>query len=407
MKLLLSLITSFVFIFPSGQNLNKELETLNLSSQNYILYSVDSETVVANKNESKHLAAASINKVLTTLTALELLEGKDLDDRITISQSILNSVDIEASVAGFKAGQTVTLRDILYGIILPSGADATAIMSEYLTGSVTGLVDEMNKLAQKIGMQDTHIMNTSGLDDPNQHTTLNDLLKLILYALENEDFKEIYGTEKYRINAYDLEFENQILADANKKGFYFLEGAKSGFTDDANRALSSVASHDNLEFIFISTQAEGDFYINNEAFNDAMKVYSYLFDNFKKETLFEKNSEKGMLDIKNKWKSVVFTHTEDIEAVVPDNFDSSQLTQSITTSDEKLKAPVKENTEIGTYDLKYLNQTIYEAPLINETKISKDLVYIVVPIVLGLFLLLALWIFIQHMRIKIRRRRRH
>ena len=182
MKILLSFLLTVMFISPSTK-LNNKIENLNLSSENYILYSINAEQVIASKNEDLRIEAASLNKVLTLITAIDLLGDENLYKTLVIEPEVFEDISPMASLAGLQIGESYKLIDILYGISLPSGADATRAISYYLTGSVEGLANEMNKKAKEIGMTNTKIINTSGLDAEGQYTTLTDLLTLINYAM--------------------------------------------------------------------------------------------------------------------------------------------------------------------------------------------------------------------------------
>ena len=276
--IIIAMIFSLNVISLKAQEQIKEFTATNLSSQNYILYSIDDDEVLLERNVDVHLSAASINKVLTTITALDLLKGQNLDKYIIVYPEALHYLNLESSKAGLVANEVLSLREVLYAIMLPSGADATAVMSMYLFDDADKLAGAMNIKAKEIGMKDTHIVNVSGLDDPNQYTTLNDLLILLKYSLQNEDFKEIYMKSSYTFKKTDLTVENPMLMMAESDPNSYIVGAKSGYTLDAKRSLSSLATDGNHSYLFISTQAEGGPVSDNEAYHDANKVYSQVFN---------------------------------------------------------------------------------------------------------------------------------
>lgn len=375
MKIILSFLLSTLLIFPQKVDLQQDIESLNLSSKNYLLYSVDTKQVLAEKNSQKKLSAASINKVLTTITALELLTDEDLEIIIEVDPAILETVSPIASTAELIPYQKLSLKEVLYGIMLPSGADATSLMSHYLTGTTNGLVEKMNEKAQEIGMGHTQIANTSGLDHKNQYTTLEDLLKLITYALENETFKEIYSKKEHTfVYRPEKTMKNQILKQADKIGFTYLYGAKSGFTTNANYALSSIARNEESEYIFISTQADGIPYINNEAFNDAIKIYDYLFDTYHTQTLIEKETLKTEIEIKNRFSPYELYYEENIESIVSDKFHEENIKHTFIYEDD-LKAPIEENTLLGVHQIHYNDALIYQEDLYNQEAITRGFLY--------------------------------
>lgn len=375
MKLFLSLLLTSLFIFPNNLDLNQEIENLNLSSYNYILYSVDADQVVASKNEDKRIEAASIQKVLTTITAIELLEGQDLNSEIVADPVIFNGISSQASVAELKPNQTYRIIDVLHAILLPSGADATRLISYHLTQDPEGLVRYMNQKAQEIKMENTQIRNTTGLDIDGQYTTLNDLLKLIQYAIKNPTFNQLYSTMDYKFtNGYETyEFENQILNEAIDNDFSYLKGAKSGYTTRAGFALSSSAEKDGISFIFISTRAQVNF-VQHTALQDAIKVYDYLFDTYKKETL-----PTAMLNheikVKNRLNPYTLESSDEISLMVPSNYDSNQLEITYKLNDGILKAPLLKDTLLGNREIRYNDQLLLTTDVNTYEDIPKDLFF--------------------------------
>src|SRR5690554_52878 len=372
MKFLFSLLLTTLFIFPNNPDLNQEIKNLNLSSENYILYSIDSDQVVASKNEDKRIEAASIQKVLTTITAIELLEGQDLNSEIVAEPVIFDGISSQASVAELKPNQTYRIIDILHATLLPSGADATRLISYHLTQDPEGLVRYMNQKAQEIGMEDTQIRNTTGLDMDGQYTTLNDLLKLIQYAIKNPTFNQLYSTMDYKFtNGYETyEFENQILKEAIDHNVSYIKGAKSGYTTRAGFALSSIAEKDGVSFIFISTKAQVNF-VQHTALLDAIKVYDYLFNTYKKETL-PHSMLNHEIKIKNRINPYTLESRDEISLMVPSNYDSDQLEITYKLNEGILKAPLLKDTLLGSREIRYNDQLLLTTEVITYEDIPKD-----------------------------------
>ena len=375
MNFILSLLLTTLFIFPQQKTLTEDFENLHLSSQNYILYSVDSDSVVASQHRDKKIAAASINKVLTTITALDLLKGENLDKEIEVDPIIFSSLSPIASTAGLYAYQTISLREVLYGIILDSGADAANLISYYLTGEVDGLVAHMNKKAKEIGMIDTFMKNTNGLDAQGQHTTLNDLLALLKYALQNEDFVDIYTKEYHQLkNDPSNTFNNHILSAVKRKNFPLIYGAKSGYTSLALYSLSSIASNGEYDYLFISTQAKGEDYTDNFAIDDAIDVYEYMFDHFYTIDLIEEGSLKDQFKIKNRLKEYEIFYKQDVKAMVSDGFIDANLKHEFVY-EEDLKAPLEAGTKLGEHRIFYEDELVYEETIFAEKDIPRSFLF--------------------------------
>lgn len=375
MKILLSFLLTVMFISPST-NLNNKIENLNLSSENYILYSINAEQVIASKNEDLRIEAASLNKVLTLITAIDLLGDENLYKTLVIEPEIFEDISPMASLAGLQIGESYKLIDILYGISLPSGADATRAISHYLTGNVEGLANEMNKKAKEIGMTNTKIINTSGLDAEGQYTTLTDLLTLINYARKNDLFMNIFQSVNYEFQSKDgvnMKFNNFILEESLERDFPYIVGAKSGYTDNAKFSLMSIAKKDNIEYIFISHRAEIDF-DSIPSLEDAIKVYEYLFENYKSTKL---NRDDLILDtkIRRRIKNYRFDYNQ-TEAIVPIDFDESFLEVRYNLKQEPI-APVKKGTVIGTQLVYYDGELIKTNDIKFEENVEQSFIFII------------------------------
>ena len=377
MKFLLSFLMFASFILPNQIKVADEIKKLNLVSENYLLYSVDNDEIIVEKNSNIKLKPASILKILTTITALEELEADELNKYIIVKPEVLATVHYDASIAGFQPYQRVTIKEILYGIILPSGADATALISDYLAGSEKEFVHLMNKKAQEIGMINTTVVNASGLDEPNQNTTLNDLLILLKYALENETFQELYGTKTYQLSNYpEVVFENHILVQAKEIfNFNYFEGAKSGFTDLARRSLSSIASDKDTTYIFISTQANPEIsnYVLNQALNDAVKVYSYIFDSFDLKEIIINDPPKIKLKRRLLKKEI---EIEPFDLILSNEISINDLLHTYQFT-KGLKVPIEKDTVIGQHQIYFENELILTKDIITTSKIGYDPLYLI------------------------------
>ena len=159
------------------------LEYPNVNSKVIEIYDLTDKKVLYEIKSNNQVFMASLTKIATTITAIENI--KNLDKKVTITKEILNTVDKIASVAGLKAGDIVTYRDLLYASMLPSGADATNALAILLSGSIDNFVVKMNDLVKRIGLEHTHFVNVTGLDTDNHYSTADDLRKLLEYALKS------------------------------------------------------------------------------------------------------------------------------------------------------------------------------------------------------------------------------
>lgn len=365
-----------MFIFPNNTDLNKEIEDLNLVSKNYLLYSVNSDEILAYKNHQKQLPVASIIKILTTMTIIEMLGDTDLDTIFEVDPLVFEYLDPTASTAGLYAGQELSIMEGLYAIMLPSGGDSIMNFSLYLTGKPDGLLKPMQDLADKIGMENTQVKNMLGLDQKGHLTTLEDILKLLLYSRENQTFMRLYTkSDHYFEFNPEMYIYNYILKNAEDIEYNTLYGAKSGFTDTAENSLTSFAREGDVEYIFISTQAGGSPYSDDsDAFHDAVKVYTYLYDNFDKIEVPENSLKTQKIKIKGRFSPYTYNNSEAYELLIANDFDQALLKSEITV-EPKLKAPVKKGDKLGVESIYYDDILISTEDIFAEEKISSGILY--------------------------------
>ena len=245
---------------------------LELYSSSAVLVDVQSGTVLAEKGMDEKIYPASMTKVMTLLVAAENLP--DLDATFTMTQAIIDPIYLAgASMAGFVDGETVTMRDLLYGAVLPSGAEATEALAQAVAGSEEGFVAMMNEKAAALGLTNTHFMNTSGLHDENHYSTVREIALVLQAALENETCAEILSAENYR--ASETEQHPDGLAMTNKFLYrvhheYALGGAeitaaKTGYTAEAmNCCASAGKTPDGRSVICVTVNAwTGEFCIED------------------------------------------------------------------------------------------------------------------------------------------------
>ena len=245
---------------------------LELYSSSAVLVDVQSGKVLAEKGMDEKIYPASMTKVMTLLVAAENLP--DLDATFTMTQAIIDPLYLAgASMAGYVNGETVTMRDLLYGAVVPSGAEATEALAQAVAGSEEAFVAMMNEKAAALGLTNTHFMNTSGLHDENHYSTVCEIALILQAALENETCTEILSAENYR--ASETEQHPDGLAMTNKFLYrvhheYALNGAeitaaKTGYTAEAmNCCASAGTTPDGRSVICVTANAwTGDFCIED------------------------------------------------------------------------------------------------------------------------------------------------
>lgn len=236
-----------------------------INSQYALLYCVDDRKVLARKASQERMFPASMTKVMTLIVAVENIV--DFDDTFTMTFEIINPLYLQnATVTGFKSGDVVTIKDLLYGIILPSGADATVSIAEYVAGSEENFVKMMNEKAEELGLIDTHFTNTSGLHDDNHYTTAYDMGIILDYAIHNEMCRKILSTYKYTTTGTTetdgvqkpIDFYSTMFNKVKSNQIDGMEicGGKTGYTYQSHHCLVSFAKKRGKTYIAVTGYGE-------------------------------------------------------------------------------------------------------------------------------------------------------
>lgn len=260
---------SFILISPSGVQAGGMKQGVpSTHAQASALIDVTSGRILYSSRGDDELPIASLTKIMTAIVAIE--HGK-LNDMVTVSK---NAFAKEGSSIYLQLGEEMSLRNMLYGLMLRSGNDAATAIAEHVGGSEEGFVHLMNEKAQIIGLEHTHFQNPHGLDAKAHYSSANDLAKLTAYALHNLEFKEIVSTKSKKApnpnDPWDYKWDNK------NKMLRFYEGAdgvKTGFTKIARRCLVSSATRGGQQLVVV-TLNDGD------DWNDHRVLLDYGFANF-------------------------------------------------------------------------------------------------------------------------------
>lgn len=223
-----------------------------------VLYEPVTGRVLVDKNKDTRLPMASTTKIMTALLAIE---HGDLDTPFTVGKEAV----VEGSSMGLKVGDTVTQRDLLYGMLLESGNDAANVTAVRVAGSVEAFAELMNSRAAEIGMDGTHFVTPSGLDDKQHYSTAYDMALLAAEALDNSLFREICGSRKKTVSFGAPPYERTLYGHNRLLGSY--EGAigvKTGFTKTARRCLVSAAERDGVRLIAVTLNCGDDWNVHRE-----------------------------------------------------------------------------------------------------------------------------------------------
>ena len=353
--LLAAVVSVVLLITPlSGAALTYTPDTFDVHSEAAILVNTDTNTVVYEKNADERLLPASLVKIMTFIIAVET--WSDLDGTtITMSRAVQDELyGRDASNAGIMVGETVTLRNLLYALMLNSACEAASMIAEYYgNGDQQPFIDAMNAKAQEIGCTNTHFVNPHGLHDENHYTTARDMAVIVQAALQNDTFRTIAGTAQYTLPATNkndeelMMFHHHAMMSKHRTAQYYDEtvfAGKNGYTTDALNTLVTCANRNDMEIICVTMRTESGY-----SYPDTASLLDYVTDNFTKTALpstFESLPEDIQASVLSSLGASSVTESSAADnspgyAVVPNTLSLENLTPAVSTT-ERTDADAKE-----------------------------------------------------------------
>lgn len=353
---LLLIIISFSFVNVCAQD-------FEISAENVILYNLNDNTILYEKNSDEKVSIASITKIMTSIVALENID--DLNDYVTITLKDFNGT-VGYSKAGFNVGDKVTYEDLLYGILLPSGAEAVnAIVNNTL--GYDEFIKAMNDTAKKIGLENTSFENPIGKDNVNNYSTVKDVAKMLEYALKNSNFKKIFTTKEY-VTTNGINLNSTLMPYKNILNINLIDGSKSGFTSNAGRCLASISTIDDVSYLLVVLKSSLSNAYN--AVKDSITIYDYYSNNYSYQLVLESDKVITSLPIKySKEKEYDITSNDDIKLYLK-NDTVDNLTYEFDGVSE-IKYNTKKDTYLGTIKIYNEQELLYES----EVFLNKDITY--------------------------------
>ena len=342
---------------------------LNINARSCIVLDRLSKNILYGKNEFNKVKMASTTKIMT---ATIIIENCDLNKTIEVSKKAAGT---GGSRLGLKIGDKITIRDLLYGLMLCSGNDAAVALAESCSGTIQEFSNLMNQKAKGLGLNNTHFESPHGLDSDNHYTTAYELAILSDYALQNKTFFNIVGTKNYTvtINGYPKILSNTNELLGNLLGVY---GIKTGFTNGANRCLVTACKRDDMDIICVVLGCDTKKFRTQ----DSIKLIEYTFKNFEYINIFEKINEQF-----EKWKlenienftiykgisnELELKHSDIQTPIIPIKKDEIKLININIYSNNYWNAPIKENTVIGKIAVTVNNNEVISLDILNNNTIE-------------------------------------
>ena len=333
-----------------------------------LLVDADYNVVLYEFNAHEKRYPASITKVMTALLTLEAVDRGELSlsDMITAPEGIHNGLAADGSTQNIKSGEVMSLKDLLYCVLLPSANEACNVLAYAVAGGVDEFVALMNQRAAELGMTGTHFANTHGLHDDNHYTTAWDIWLMAHEAMKNETFREIVSTKEYYVPATNISDQrhfyntNALLTALKYSGYVYQPaiGIKTGSTGEAGLCLVSAAEQDGRTLYCVVLGAELAHQPDNSYkrmnFVESSRLLKWGFDNFSYRTILESSDPVAQIEVTLSDTDHVLVRPEGtLSALLPNDLDLSEFTQTVTLDAESVEAPVTEGQVLGKITLSY------------------------------------------------------
>ena len=313
------------------------------TARSSIIVDLNSGRVLYENNADEVRLIASITKIMTCIIAIE--EG-DLDKEIKAGEEILKMYGTSIYL---ELNEKMKLIDLLYGLMLRSGNDASVVIAKAVAGSEEDFVKMMNKKAKEIGMTNTTFSNPHGLDEETKnYSTARDMAKLSRYAYKNKTYRKIIGTEEYRVKTLNKSYlwynRMKLLGD-----YKYCTGGKNGYTPSAGKTLVTTHKKNDLNITIVTLD-------DNDEYNNHERLAEYAFDNYSNYNIVDKNDFDLVIDDNKYYVNKSFTYP-----LTEKEKDNVKVLASI---DDSLKSG-----KVGNINITLNNKTLKKIPLyIKETK---------------------------------------
>ena len=419
--IVLSVIIICLSVFPvSAVDYKFNADTV---SDEVYLENLNAGAVVYEKNSNKRSYPASTTKIMTFIITAENVS--DLENTsVTIKQDIISGLDLESTVMGLSShiGEKVSVKDLLYGLMLPSGNDAALVLADYVGGGISGFVEKMNAKAVELGCKNTHFANPHGLYDTNHYSTAHDMALIAKHAMKIKGFMDICNTVYYTPDGFKTLHNTNYMLDSEAEGgqyyYQYTKGIKTGYLDEAGKCLVTSSDKNGDKYLCVCLGAAFSYAENvNYAMKDSAKLYDWAYKNLGVQTIYGTADSLASVDVKyvRNGKTLEAVPEKEISAFLPNNYDKKKLKVEINCL-EQVDAPVTQGDVLGTVSVKYEDLDLGLTNLVAAEDVERDIsplevfvtehMQLIIIVSAVLVLIIVLLIVLISVRRKARRRSR-
>lgn len=348
-----------------------------------LLYDLNSDSLVFAQDIDERLFPASLTKVMTCLLTLEM--EQDLEKKVTVTAEGLKGQEPGGSNIALKVGEEMSVKDLLYGLMVKSGNDAASVLALNNSGSIEAFVEVMNRRAAELGCTGTHFMNPHGLHHDEHYTTARDMARILREAMKYPLFEEIFTTKEYTVPATNLSEAREMKTTnflIRSNGYpYVLDsrvlGGKTGNTSKAGRCLVTLSEKDGMRLISVILGAkavygaDGYSFARYGNFEETSAMLDFAYGRFTTMQVLHPTQVAGQFAVSGGAHNAFGAISETMSAAVPVGSDINAIRYEYSLTDN-LSAPVAKDQEIGVVRVWYENTCLAQQTLRSASAVAVE-----------------------------------
>lgn len=362
-----------------------------VAAKGAILYELNTDTVLLEQDADARLYPASTTKLMTALVAMEYGNPEDI---ITVPAEAVDGLFELGSASYLLAGEEISFMDLMEYMLIASGNDAANAMAIHISGSISAFADLMNNRAQELGCTNTHFVNPHGLHDEEHYTSARDLLRIAKAAMQNPTIAEIVAKDEVVLPITNkhpqttTKYTTNYLISRKSTREYYYEGAigiKTGTTTPAGLCLVAACVKGDYTYYTVVLGAEKGENGERNQFIETAKLFDYGAENFSQQVMLSSSEPIAEVPVRlsNEKDSVVVTPSENITAMLPNAFETSDLTMRYTV-EESVAAPVQAGDVLGKLTVSYEGKT-WQLDLVASSDAARSTVLYILDRITGFF----------------------
>ena len=353
-------------------------ESISAKSPHVILMDMKTGAVLYKKSAQSKVYPAALTNIMT---ALLVLEKCNLEELVTASESALSNVSAGDNKMGIIKEEKLSVRQLLYGMLLSSASDAANVLAENTSGSIEEFVKLMNTSAKKLGMKNTNFTNPTGEHDERHYTTASDMAILSRKAMQNETFREIVKCQSYSIPATEkshtarkITNRNHFVSNLVRNDYYYKNstGLKTGYTPEAKSCIAVSAEKNGMSLLALVFEAETEDNVA-QSFADCRNMFDFVFSNYVSQRIIREGEIIAQTELINarREKKLILKSENAVSIIKPRDSENIEVTYKDSIK-SKVSAPVEKNDKIGAREYFINGKSIGSVNLLAEKSYKLD-----------------------------------